>query len=89
MSLAVDVMHLVVIVAGLALGAWALIGLRRELPRGRFAVFAVASGGALFGCAALAGEVGLMPPQAWFVIVMAAMAATAATAIGVRPPRRA
>lgn len=77
MSLLVDLMHLVVIVAGVGIGAWALVGLHRRLPRGRFLVFGGASAGALFGCAALAGEVGVVPPAAWFAIVMTAMIATA------------
>ncbi len=81
MSLLVDVLHLVIIVAGIGIGAWALVGLRRRLPRGRFVVFGAASAGALFGCAALAGEVGLVPPLAWFAIVMATMAAVAAIAV--------
>lgn len=88
MSLAVDVMHLVVIVAGIGLGAWALIGLRTRLPRGRFAVFGVASMGALFGCAALAGEIGLAPPAAWFAIVLATMIATIVIALGASNPAR-
>jgi hypothetical protein len=79
-SLAVDVMHLVVIAAGVGIGAWALVALRRRLPRGRFVVFGAASAGALFGCAALAGEVGLVPPVAWFGIVMVAMITLAAVA---------
>jgi hypothetical protein len=66
-------MHLLVIIVGIGIGAWALIALRRPLPRGRFVVFAVASVGALFGCAALAGEVGLFAPTIWFAIVMAIM----------------
>ena len=73
MSLLVDLMHLVVIVAGVGIGTWALIGLRRKLPRGRFLVFGAASAGALFGCAALAGEMGVVPPAAWFAVVMTAM----------------
>ena len=73
MSVLVDLMHLVVIVAGVGIGAWALVGLRRALPRGRFLVFGAASAGALFGCAALAGEVGVVPPAAWFAVVMTAM----------------
>jgi len=85
-SLLVDVMHLVVIVAGVAMGAWALVGLRRALPGGRFAIFALSSGGALFGCAALAGEVGLLPPAGWFVIVMGAMAVVAAAGIRLARP---
>jgi hypothetical protein len=76
----VDVMHLVVVLAGIVIGAWALVGLRRPLPRGRFIVFAAASAGALFGCAALAGEVGILPPAAWFAFVMATMLATAVIA---------
>ena len=79
-SLVVDLMHLVVIVAGVAVGGWALIALRGSLPRGRFAVFGAASAGALFGCAALAGEVGLLAPPAWFAIVMGAMLAMVAAA---------
>jgi hypothetical protein len=73
----VDLLHLAVIAAGLGIGAWALIALRPTLPRGRFAVFGVASMGALFGCAALSGEVGLLPPAVWFVVVMVAMLAGA------------
>jgi hypothetical protein len=80
-SLLVDLMHLIVILAGLGIGAWALVGLRHRMPRGRFLVFGAASAGALFGCAALAGEVGLVPPAAWFAIVMAAMAGLAAIAV--------
>ena len=80
-SLAVDLMHLAVITAGIGIGAWALIALRLRLPRGRFLVFGAASAGALFGCAALAGEVGLVPPAAWFAIVMGAMIGVAAVAI--------
>jgi hypothetical protein len=77
----VDLMHLVVIVAGLGIGTWALIALRSRLPRGRFMVFAAASVGALFGCAALAGEVGVVPPATWFAIVMAAMVGVAVIAV--------
>lgn len=75
MSLLAEVLHLVVIVAGIGIGAWALIGLRSRLPRGRFVVFGAASAGALFGCAALAGEIGLLPPVAWFAVIMAGMVA--------------
>lgn len=81
----VDVMHLVVIATGLAIGAWALIALRQGIPRGRFVVFGASSSGALFGCAALAREVGLVSPAAWFAIVMSAMAAV--TAVGFRAGR--
>lgn len=80
MSLATDVMHLLVIVSGIGLGAWALLGLRARLPRGRFLVFGATSAGALFGCAALAGEVGLVSPPAWFAIVMAGMIGVAVAA---------
>ena len=87
MSLLVDLMHLVVILAGVGIGAWALIGLRRQLPRGRFIVFGATSAGALFGCAALAGEVGVVPPAAWFAIVMAAMVGVAGIALRSSGPR--
>jgi CHASE2 domain-containing sensor protein len=80
-SLLVDVMHLAIIVAGVGIGAWALVGLRRRLPRGRFLVFGSASAGALFGCASLAGEVGIIPPVAWFAVVMGAMIAVTAVAV--------
>jgi len=75
-------MHLAVIAAGVGIGAWALVALRRRLPRGRFVVFGAASAGAIFGCAALAGEVGFIPPVAWFVIVMVGM--LVAAIVGVR-----
>ncbi|HKV86685.1 MAG TPA: hypothetical protein VJT78_01660 [Candidatus Dormibacteraeota bacterium] len=86
MSLLVDMMHLTVIVAGIAIGAWALVGLRTRLPRGRFVLFGAASSGALFGCAALAGEVGLIPPAAWFGVVMVAMLVATGVAIRSRGP---
>jgi hypothetical protein len=85
----VDLMHLTVIAAAIGIGAWALIALRDRLPRGRFLVFGAASAGALFGCAALAGEVGLMPPAAWFAIIMAALIAVAGIAIRQPTPRTA
>ena len=71
----VDLMHLTVLVAGVGLGAWSLIAFRKRLPRGRFAIFTGASLGALFGCAAVGGEVGLMSQSAWFAVVMALLAA--------------
>jgi hypothetical protein len=80
-SLLVDLMHLVVIASGVGIGAWALIALRQRQPRGRFIVFGAASGAAIFGCAALAGEVGLISPMAWFVVVMGAMLAPAVVAL--------
>jgi hypothetical protein len=67
----VDVLHLTVIVAALAAGAWSLVAFRTTMPRGRFAVFGLASASALFGCAALSGEVGVLPPTAWFAVVVA------------------
>jgi len=83
----VDLMHLTVIVVGVGLGVWALVGLRKRLPRGRFIVFGASSASALFGCAALAGEVGIVPPAAWFVVLMAVM--IAATTIALRAGHRA
>jgi hypothetical protein len=77
----VDLLHLVVIAAGLAIATWGLMALRSSLPHGRFAVFGLASAGALFGCAALGGEVGVLPPVAWFAIVMTLMLAGAALAL--------
>jgi hypothetical protein len=71
----VDLLHLIIVVAGVAIGAWGLIALRGRLPRGRFLVFGGTSSAALFGCAALAGEVGFLPPAGWFAVVMAALAA--------------
>jgi len=90
-SLLIDLMHLVVIAAGISIAGWALIALRQSLPRGRFIVFGAASAGAIFGCAALAGEVGLVSPLAWFAIVMGAMLATAVIAMrsGQQTPRAA
>ena len=75
----VDVLHLLIIAIGIGVGAWALIALRTALPRGRFIVFTAASVGSLFGCAALAGEIGLLPPVAWFAVVIAAMSALIVT----------
>lgn len=71
----VDLMHLIVLVAGVGLGAWSLIAFRKRLPRGRFVIFSGASLGALFGCAAVGGEVGLMSQSAWFATVIALLAA--------------
>lgn len=91
MSLLAEVLHLLVIVAGIGVGAWALIALRSRLPRGRFLVFGGASAAALFGCAALAGEIGLLPPVAWFAVIVAAMVAivVAGLRVGAAPPRTA
>jgi hypothetical protein len=80
-------MHLVVIASGIGIAAWALIALRHRLPRGRFLVFGAGSAGAIFGCAALAGEVGLASPVAWFLIVMAAMFGAVAIAYRWGEPR--
>ena len=81
----VDLLHLIVVVAGVGVGAWALIALRGRLPRGRFLVFGGASAAALFGCTALAGEVGMLPPAAWFAVVMAVLSAMVVAAY--RVPR--
>ncbi len=81
MSALVDLLHLVVVIAGVGVGAWALVGLRSSLPRGRFAVFGAGSAAALFGCAALAGEIGLLPPAAWFAVIIAAIATLVAVSL--------
>src|SRR5579859_6727658 len=81
----IDLLHLIVVVAGVGIGAWALVALRGRLPRGRFVFFGGASAVALFGCAALAGEVGLLPPEAWFAVVIAVLAAMVIAAF--RVPR--
>jgi hypothetical protein len=86
-SLLVDLMHLAVIAAGVGIGAWALLALRRRIPRGRFLVFGATSAAALFGCAALAGEVGLVSPVAWFAIVMGALIGAVAIAIRSSQPK--
>jgi len=87
MSLMIDVMHLIIIAVGVAIGAWALFALHRSLPRGRFVAFGACSAGALFGCAALAGEVGLVSPAAWFAIVMTALATMTAVAVRAGRPK--
>ncbi len=71
----VDLMHLVVVIAGVVMGAASLILFRAPLPRGRFVLFTASSAGALFGCSAVGGEVGLMSQSAWFSIVIAFLAA--------------
>jgi hypothetical protein len=71
----VDLMHLVVVTAGVLIGAASLIAFRTRLPRGRFVIFAASSMAALFGCAAVGGEVGLMSQSAWFSIVVVFLAA--------------
>jgi hypothetical protein len=48
-------------------------------------VFGVSAAAALFGCAALAGEVGVLPPAAWFTIVMGVIVAAVVIA-GRRSP---
>jgi FtsH-binding integral membrane protein len=70
----VDLMHLTLLVIGIALGAWSLVTFRTRLPRGRFAIFGVASVATLFGCAAVGGEIGLMSQSAWFSVVVAFLA---------------
>jgi hypothetical protein len=81
----IDFLHLVVVVVGVGVGAWALVALRGRLPRGRFVIFTGASSAALFGCAALSGEVGLLPPAGWFALVMGFIASM--VVMGYRPPR--
>lgn len=71
----VDLMHLALLVVGIAFGAWSLVAFRTRLPRGRFVIFGAASVATLFGCAAVGGEVGLMSQSAWFSIVVAFLAA--------------
>ena len=85
----VDVMHLVVLIVAVGLGAWSLIAFRTRLPRGRFVIFGAASIGALFACAAVGGEVGLMSQQAWFaaVIAMLVVLALGGYVVGRRQPR--
>jgi len=70
----VDVMHRIVLIVAIGIGAWSLIAFRTRLPRGRFVIFTAASIAALFGCAAVGGEVGLMSQPAWFSAVMAFLA---------------
>lgn len=85
----VDVMHLIVLIVAVGFGAWSLIAFRTRLPRGRFVIFTAASIGALFGCAAVGGEVGLMSQQAWFAAVIASLAVLAigGFVVGRRQPR--
>jgi hypothetical protein len=85
----VDLMHLVVLIVAIGFGAWSLIAFRTRLPRGRFVIFSAASIGALFGCSAVGGEVGLMSQQAWFAVVIAllAMLAIGGYVVGRRQPR--
>ena len=71
----VDLMHLTLLVVGIALGAWSLVAFRTQLPRGRFLIFGAASVATLFGCAAVGGEVGLMSQSAWFSVIVAFLAA--------------
>ena len=82
----VDILHLAIIAAGLIAGAWSLIAFRTSMPRGRFAVFGVASASALFGCAALSGEVGVLSPAAWFAVVVSVMVAAIVTAQRIAKP---
>ena len=56
----------------IALVSAALLASRHTLEINPVGVGAAASG-AIFGCAALAGEVGLVSPVAWFAILMGAM----------------
>jgi len=85
----VDAMHLVVLIVAVGFGAWSLIAFRTRLPRGRFVIFTAASIGALFGCSAVGGEVGLMSQQAWVAVVIASLAVLAigGYVVGRRQPR--
>jgi len=85
----VDLMHLVVLIVAVGFGAWSLIAFRTRLPRGRFVIFTAASIGALFGCSAVGGKVGLMSQQAWFAAVIALLAVLAlgGYVVGRRQPR--
>ena len=73
----VDVMHLAVLVVAIGVGVWSLIVFRTRLPRGRFVIFTGASIAALFGCAAVGGEVGVMSQPAWFAAVIGLLAVLA------------
>jgi len=70
----VDVMHLVVLIVAVGIGAWSLIAFRTRLPRGRFVIFTAASIAALFGCSAVGGEVGLITQPAWFSAIIGFLA---------------
>ena len=85
----IDVMHLAVLVVAIGVGAWSLIAFRTRLPRGRFVIFTAASIGALFGCAAVGGEVGVLSQPAWFatVIGLLAVLAIGGFVAGRRQPR--
>lgn len=85
----VDVMHLMVVIAGVVIGAASLIAFRTRLPRGRFVIFTASSVAALFGCAAVGGEVGLLSQSAWFAVVIAFIAAigTGGYVVGRYSPR--
>ncbi len=86
MGLFIEVMHLLVVAVGIALAGWALVALRTRRPRGRFIVFAVGSAGAVVGCAALGGELGVVPPLAWLAAVVMAMTAVTVAALGTDSP---
>ena len=73
----VDLMHPVLLAVGVAFGAWSLLAFRSQLPRGRFLIFGFASAATLFGCAAVGGEIGLLPQSAWFSVVVAFLGALA------------
>jgi hypothetical protein len=80
-GLFIEVLHLLIVAAGVTLGGWALIALRHNHPSGRFAGFGVASATALVGCAALAGELGIVSPLAWFAILASILAAVTAAVL--------
>jgi len=76
----------IVLLAGVSLGLF-LSRFWYELDPVRFAAFGVVSAGTLFGCAAMSGEVGLLPPTAWFAAVFAAMAGVAIASFRAGRPR--
>ena len=86
-GIVIEVMHLLVVVAGVGLSGWSLVALRTTRPRGRLLVFGAGSAAALLGCAALGGELGILPPLAWLVILVTLMAAATAVTIKSGLPR--
>jgi hypothetical protein len=86
-SLLGDVLHLLLVLGALGLGIAAVTVLRaRASPPRRYAVFAGASAVALFGCGAVGGEVGVLPPVAWFGVLAAALLAWTAGWLRARRP---
>jgi len=91
-SIVGDVLHLLVVVGALAFGVAALTVFRGRTPATRrYAIFAGAGLVAVFGCGAVGGQVGLLPPAAWFGVLAAALLAWTAGWLraGRRAPRSA